>query len=340
MSVIVIVSIIGVLLILCAVLFLGVRWYRQTANNCRDSVRNNPGGLGQTKFNSDETQRASQKIEPLVKTDDSQQHPGVLDQTEFNSDETQRASQKIEPLVKTDDSQQHPGVLDQTEFNSDETQRASQKIKTLVKTDSQRAVDHHEPPSLNNPDSESTSCQTRVLKIDFCKLSTIEQAQAILEYVAQLHSSYPNALIGITYSANDEQYRKIWETYSAGMYNTGTSGANQAAVIYHVENSIVSNSDLAKVFRIIPIPTMTKCGPRQTTDELVSEALDRATEFVQSGNILIGWANQCTTVGRLAIGGGVAAGVQPATQIAMIDAWVSRTFSWPSPIVSSGLTQA
>jgi hypothetical protein len=67
-------------------------------------------------------------------------------------------------------------------------------------------------------------------------------------------------------------------------------------------------------------------GITATTDAFLIGALEKATQFVEQGNVLVGWTNQLTKTGQLAIGGGVAAQVQPASQVTMINEWVTRLF--------------
>lgn len=178
-----------------------------------------------------------------------------------------------------------------------------------------------------------------VFTVRFDSLSTEQQATFILDKVNQLHQQ-GHATIGITYSANQEQTERIKKTYAQKQWKTNTSGANQAAVIARIETLLKKETyaHLQGVFRIVPITTMDYRNKNSTAkDEDVQDSLNDASQFITTGGYLLGWANQLTPKGTLAIGGGVAAQSQTVAQKKMIQSWVSNTF-FQTPSSSSTIT--
>lgn len=175
-------------------------------------------------------------------------------------------------------------------------------------------------------------------RVDFEKdgtsVSSRAQAIKILDEVARLHANGAKT-VGITYSANKDQTDKIIDTYNKGGWKTGTSGANQATVISEIEQLLTEPKykHLQSVYRTVPITTMeydSKGKPAPAKDTAVKQSLDHASQFMESGGVLLGWTNQKTPPGKLAIGGGVAAGVQTPGQKQMINDWVKNNLPPPS----------
>lgn len=175
-------------------------------------------------------------------------------------------------------------------------------------------------------------------RVDFEKdgtsVSSRAQAIKILDEVARLHANGAKT-VGITYSANKDQTDKIIDTYNKGGWKTGTSGANQATVISEIEQLLTEPKykHLQSVYRTVPITTMeydSKGKPAPAKDTAVKQSLDHASQFMESGGVLLGWTNQKNPPGKLAIGGGVAAGVQTPGQKQMINDWVKNNLPPPS----------
>ena len=194
-------------------------------------------------------------------------------------------------------------------------------------------------PVTPNPPSKAGVIPFRVdfLKVENGKKTPVtdeEQARVILAEVDRLHKLGAKT-VGITYSANQGQTDKILDVYAKGQWKTGTSGSNQASVMNEVEKLLGTPNykHLHNVFRIIPITTM-KYNPKAMAadDASVKKSLDNANQFMANGGVLLGWQNQATKTGNLAIGGGVAAGVQPAGQKQMIDQWVKEKLT-SSPVL-------
>ncbi|MBN9226648.1 MULTISPECIES: hypothetical protein [Legionella] len=175
-------------------------------------------------------------------------------------------------------------------------------------------------------------------RVDFEKngvgVSTRAQAAQILDEVARQHANGAKT-VGITYSANQAQTDKIQSTYKNGGWKTGTDGSNQAAVISEIEQLLTTPKyqHLQGVYRTVPITTMKydstgKAVKAKDTD--VEESLKGASKFMDDGGVLLGWTNQTTAPGRLAIGGGVASGVQTSAQKSMINNWVKNNLSSPT----------
>ncbi|KTD57143.1 hypothetical protein Lsai_1747 [Legionella sainthelensi] len=166
-------------------------------------------------------------------------------------------------------------------------------------------------------------------QVDFKKngidVSSKEQAIIILDEVAKLHA-HGAKTVGITYSANQSQTDKILDTYRKGDWQTGTIGSNQASVIFEIEKLLTETKyqHLQGVYRTIPITTMKYSNGRAMTadDPSVQKSIEHASEFMANGGMLLGWRNQSTPQGHLAIGGGVAANVQTLDQKHIINKWV------------------
>jgi hypothetical protein len=149
-------------------------------------------------------------------------------------------------------------------------------------------------------------------------ISAEEQAKIILQKGQELIKSRSKG-VGIIYSANYGQTRKIEETYQKGDWFTGTDGGNQAKVLCLMES--LMNTDLYKglqgILRILPITTMNALVDdhpvKPWTDrvhmEIVKTDLGRIKTYLEDGWDILGWQNQ-ESVNNLrhpyAIGGGIA----------------------------------
>lgn len=172
-----------------------------------------------------------------------------------------------------------------------------------------------------------------VITIDFSKNSAQQQAMQILDKVQALYQ-LGHERVGITYSANQEQTEQIKVTYGSGQWQTKTSGANQAAAIAAVEHLLATAKyqHVQTVFRIVPITTMDyRKGNLTALNSDVKQSLEDASQFIDDGGYLLGWANQLT-YGSVAIGGGVAARSQTPEQKKMIEQWINNTFSNPAAV--------
>jgi hypothetical protein len=116
--------------------------------------------------------------------------------------------------------------------------------------------------------------------------------------------------VGITYSANYFQTVSIREAYESGRYDTGTDGANQAAVVTALEARLGGpDRDLRGKLRIVPITTMAyPAPPGPDKYEVVTNDLIHLENLLQQGWTILGWQNQKTrgTDAPYAVGGGVA----------------------------------
>jgi hypothetical protein len=122
--------------------------------------------------------------------------------------------------------------------------------------------------------------------------------------------------VGILYSANYGQTREIERTYRAGLWDTGTGGSNQAAVMTAMENLLtVDFAELRGRLRILPITTMNAYFdpvPDWNADVLrgiVVSDLARVAAYLYAGWHVLGWQNQETIHDPqhpYAIGGGIA----------------------------------
>jgi hypothetical protein len=161
-------------------------------------------------------------------------------------------------------------------------------------------------------------------------ISAEVQAKQILDRVQALHKEGKQS-IGLTYSANAGETRRIAEAYQDKNFDTGVSGANQGKVIPEIAKLLKTPAyqHLQQVFRIIPITTMayTTIGTKiAATDKEVGDSLTAATDFVTKGGHLIGWINQDTPNTEVAIGGGVAREVQTDIQKRRIKEWTQNIF--------------
>ena len=112
---------------------------------------------------------------------------------------------------------------------------------------------------------------------------------------------------GLTYSANSEQCRNIFDDESSNGLEYIT-GANQAEVLQNLSNIDKKNPGQLNKLKIIPFTTMPE-GDSSSAPELkdVVECIQNACEFVKNKkNMLLVWCNSSYTSFGPAIGGGVA----------------------------------
>ncbi len=136
-----------------------------------------------------------------------------------------------------------------------------------------------------------------------------DQAREIIRRADELFDE-GSAGVGITYSADADQTRRIREVYAAGGWDTGTSGANQAEVIEDMEAiERGERRDLQGRIRIAPITTMTYTDfGGKTLDQVIGEDLAAINALLADGWDVLGWVNDPDS-GRYAVGGGVSAQV-------------------------------
>lgn len=146
-------------------------------------------------------------------------------------------------------------------------------------------------------------------------VSPDQQAQQILTEAQQLISQGA-AGVAITYSANYDQTQTINKVYASGGWDTGTNGANQAAVMAAMEQLMGSTySGLQGKMHIAPITTMNgylfPLSPWNETVlmNLVKIDLAAIEKYITDGWYVLGWQNQNTVNNPMhpyAVGGGVA----------------------------------
>lgn len=144
------------------------------------------------------------------------------------------------------------------------------------------------------------------------KQNTEKQARTILDKVRE-YKNKGFTKVGIIYSANRGQTEAIRLTYAKKdkekNWKTETSGANQAEVMYTVEELLKNEKqyqDLRGVFRILPITTQ-NLGPNDPAkQEWLVEDLNLIQSHLEEGQIVLGWQNQDTVAhNAYAVGGGI-----------------------------------
>lgn len=128
--------------------------------------------------------------------------------------------------------------------------------------------------------------------------------------------------VAITYSANYQQTQIIGQTYATGGWNTGTSGANQAAVMTEMESleGTAAWSSLQGKVRIAPITTMPYSNyGRKTHDQVIADDLANIKKLLNAGWTVLGWVNNSTQP-NYAVGGGVAGEQFTAAESAAVQA--------------------
>ncbi len=152
-------------------------------------------------------------------------------------------------------------------------------------------------------------------KQDGTFVAPMAQAQQILDKTTALVAGGARG-VAITYSANYGQTRTIEQVYAAGGWDTETSGANQAAVMYDMGQLMEKTyAALQGKMRIVPITTMNAyIDPvtpwnEQVLMDLVTTDLHRIETYLQDGWYILGWQNQDTVnnpAHPYAVGGGIA----------------------------------
>lgn len=187
--------------------------------------------------------------------------------------------------------------------------------KNTIETHSQQRLREHMTGS--HPD-EGIKGQGyfRGIEVHFSKDADDANRQAIfiLDQIRQLRLNEPELIIGLTYSANEDQTIRIRETYAKNEWNTQTYGLNQAMVITAIEKQLASDyQDLQNVFRLLPISTIPTHAEHQSESgraDLLSEDLDAIRQFANEPNhVVLGWQNQHANDKayslKYAVGGGV-----------------------------------
>ena len=164
-------------------------------------------------------------------------------------------------------------------------------------------------------------------------VSSLTQAIIILDEVARLNKF--GAIVGITFSANQEQTNTIFATYASNQWKTNISGTNQSAVINSIEQLLETPKyqHLQAAFKIIPITTMkfenNKVLPAD--ENSIIDCLNNANFFKGNGGALLGWRNQETAAGQLALGDMQSSTVQPSVQKNLINKWVKD--NWDKSLI-------
>lgn len=145
-------------------------------------------------------------------------------------------------------------------------------------------------------------------------VSSAAQAQVILTKAQSLINGGAKG-VAITYSANYGQTLEIAKVYAAGGWDTNTNGANQAAVMYAMEQMMgTTYTGLQGKMHIAPITTMDGYPPTTPWNDtvlmnIVTQDLGNIETYLKNGWVVLGWQNQ-DTVGNLAhpyaVGGGIA----------------------------------
>jgi hypothetical protein len=144
--------------------------------------------------------------------------------------------------------------------------------------------------------------------LDYSKLGTVEQAQAILDEAGKAVSAGMSGA-AIVYSANYGQTRTIRSAYRKKQWITGIDGGNQAEVMAAMEALLqdAAYRALQGRLRIAPISTMSypdKVDPLAT----VRDDLGHIRQLLDDGWRVLGWQNQRSvlTDRPYAVGGGIA----------------------------------
>lgn len=187
--------------------------------------------------------------------------------------------------------------------------------KNTIETHSQQRLREHMTGS--HPD-EGIKGQGyfRGIEVHFSKEADDANRQAIfiLDQIRQLRLNEPDLIVGLTYSANENQTIRIRDTYLKGGWNTQTSGSNQAMVITAIENQLAGDyQDLQTAFRILPITTIPTQAEHQSESgraDLLSQDLEAIRQFAsQQNHVVLGWQNQHVNdkanLSKYAVGGGV-----------------------------------
>jgi len=143
--------------------------------------------------------------------------------------------------------------------------------------------------------------------LDYNNKTSQEQAQKINQLIINISKDERYEKIGLTYSANSEQCRNIFDDESSNGLEYIT-GSNQAEVLQDLSNIDKATPGQLNKLKIIPFTTMPE-GDSSAAPELkdVVECIQNACEFVKNKkNMLLVWCNSSYTSFGPALGGGVA----------------------------------
>jgi len=135
------------------------------------------------------------------------------------------------------------------------------------------------------------------------------QAAQILADMQAMLTERPDAKIGITYSANNDQSESIINGYKTGDCSIG--GSNQGAVFTIVAAEIKKRGWNDKV-HILPVSTCLHSGGADAVDDqIVKRDAQNIAQHLGAGWVVLGLQNQHlkNTPNKYSIGGGVAAKV-------------------------------
>ncbi len=136
-------------------------------------------------------------------------------------------------------------------------------------------------------------------------LTAQEQATQILTKATKCIESGCTG-VAITYSANYDQSIRINETYQNGQWQTHTNGANQAQVIFQMEE-LQENQfrNLQSKMRIAPITTLTySTFGGKSHKQVVNDDLENIKRLLDHNWTVLGWINQISAP-DYAVGGGI-----------------------------------
>jgi hypothetical protein len=187
--------------------------------------------------------------------------------------------------------------------------------KNTIETHSQQRIREH-MEKLNPNEGIKGRGYFRAIEVHFSKKPDDAKRQAIyiLDHIRQLRLEEPELVVGLTYSANENQTIHIRETYQKGEWNTQTNGSNQATVIAEIEKQLATDyQDLQSAFRILPItsiPTQEQHKSQSGRAALLTEDLEAIRQFTNEPNhVVLAWQNQLkndrSQFSKYAIGGGV-----------------------------------
>ncbi len=137
---------------------------------------------------------------------------------------------------------------------------------------------------------------------DGTAITALDQARMMLDKVAELHASHPDAKMGITYPARSDQTQEITKAYAAGKWEAKISSKNQAAVMQAVDELLKTPtySPLQTVFYILPITIyFIRSFGNQDHHDLI-----HIENFMRDGGIALGWQNDAANRTEYALGGG------------------------------------
>lgn len=156
-------------------------------------------------------------------------------------------------------------------------------------------------------------------------ISAEDQATMILERALNLQPNRenPSVKVGIPYSANEDEMGRILRAYARGEQPSESCfGDNQGGAMKALVNLLSTHpryQPLQTLFRIQPIPTLKYGGFFRSTGPVTAkglrESFSHLLSFMSDGRAhLIGWKNREDQEYFSAIGGNIAAAVQPSHQ--------------------------